>query len=442
MLMPKAVLRHLTRLRVALLMLLILVLALKLSVVPYPWPSLPPDQCVLDLSKGIQPSERCGFIFDEVYYVSVARILLKGMPAKTAHPNLEHPPLAKLLIMLGIEVFGDNPWGWRVFSAIASACSVYLVGLLAYELTKDRMGSLIAASLFAFDITSFNLGCMAILDPIALTFSLLGVLLYVRRRLFLAGAAFGLALLSKLPAAFILAAVLFVDLLMSSFHAGNLGEALRRWIGVVEKMGFTAFFIFIVGLGLYDYYYGVFATPFEHLDYMLRYHGSLLTYKSGEEISFPLSWTNPVYQFPRRVYAMVYVTVNGKQYPIIAYYGMQTPLWWMTWVVVGFSAYSLASELRRGGLSASDLLILSWFAFSYLIYFPIAHLLRRYVYPFYFYMTVPAIAIGLSRTLRGEPFTDLILYLLLGIQLAWFILFFPVKPLWLAMKLVDLGLPH
>ena len=60
-------------------------------------------------------------IFDEWYYVNVARVIL-GLPQSVGSngappyvnpvigidPNHEHPPLAKLLIALSMYVFGDN----------------------------------------------------------------------------------------------------------------------------------------------------------------------------------------------------------------------------------------------------------------------------------------------------------------------------------------------
>ena len=412
--------RPLDRVRLILALLAISILALKLVAIPYPWPSIPPEQCISEARV------ECGFVFDEAHYIRAVRKMMNG----DWGANREHPPLAKLLIMLGIYLFGDNPWGWRIFPAISGATSIYMLGLIAYQLTRDEKISLTAAALYGFDVTCFNLSTIAILEPITLMFSLLGVLLYLRKKRYLAGLSFGLALLSKLTAAFILASILFLKLVADLLQASNHREGLRRWIKTLEQVGFTAFIFFIAILWIYDYAFNLYQTSFEHLDFMLRYHGEMLG-PNPEEGAPPLSWTNPLFQFPKQAY---YVTGDKT----IAYYGLQTPLWWMTWVVTGYSLYILIAGLKGRKTPLTELLILSWFSFTYLVYFLIV--LLRPVYPFYFYITVPAIAIGFSKMLRGDKVSELILYSILAAQILWFIIYFPVKPLWLATKLQEVGL--
>ncbi|NUN63299.1 phospholipid carrier-dependent glycosyltransferase [Pseudanabaena biceps] len=63
-------------------------------------------------------------VFDEVYYPKFAQNYLRGEPLFDAHP-----PLAKYIIALGIEIFGYAPLGYRIMTAIAGA----LVPLVTYE---------------------------------------------------------------------------------------------------------------------------------------------------------------------------------------------------------------------------------------------------------------------------------------------------------------------
>jgi len=229
------------KLRLILSLLSAVVLVLKLVVISYPWPSIPSSMCIY----GVKPE--CGFIFDEAHYVRAVRQIILWSPTGEYHPNIEHPPLVKVLIMLGIMILGDNPWGWRIFPALSGVASIYILGIIAYQLTRDEKLSLIAASLFAFDITSFNLGSMAILDPTTLMFSLLGTLFYLRRNALSAGIALGLALLCKLTAIFVIAALVIMELLTllwRGYRRVNLKTSLKYLVRIL----LYAFIIMISGL--------------------------------------------------------------------------------------------------------------------------------------------------------------------------------------------------
>ena len=147
------------RLRIWLLAITLAVVALKAVIIPYPWPSAPPEECTYPPIEGA----KCGFIFDEAHYVPEARRMLRGEAV-----NNEHPPFSKFIMILGILLFGDNPYGWRTLISLCGAASVYLLGLLAYELTGSYRASILAAVLFGFDITSFNIGSIAMLDAPAI----------------------------------------------------------------------------------------------------------------------------------------------------------------------------------------------------------------------------------------------------------------------------------
>ena len=415
---------------ILLILLTALILGLKLYILPNPWPKLPPEECTEPPIKT-----DCGLIFDEAHYVPAVRKMMRGEAV-----NNEHPPLSKALILAGILLFGDNPWGWRLLITLCGALSIYFMGRVAHSLTRSWKTGLMAAAFLAFDISAFNLSSIAMLDAPAMLFSLLAAYLFLENRLMLSGLAMGLALSSKTSSAFVLISLLAFRFFHEVYWRDSLREALKRWLSVFEKVGFISFAVLIVSLGIYDYSLNAFNTPFEHIDYMLNYHSSL-RYKEGDVVYLPLSWTNPIFPYPRTPYFVVTVTVDGREYHPVAYYGMQTPLWWMTWLVAALSAIMAYGELRRGRFPKVEMFILSWFIFTYIVYFPIAHILGRWVYPFYFYMTLPAIAIGLPRILEGESFSETILLLLLISQIIWFVVWFPVKPQWLIDFLLFIGAP-
>ena len=106
-------------------------------------------------------------MFDEVHYVPAARqMLLPVMPEPMLNPM--HPPLAKQIIAFSIDVFGDNPLGWRYPSALFGAfaiVAVYLCGLALFA----AQGPAIAAALIAFfNQMLFVAARIAMLDIFAL----------------------------------------------------------------------------------------------------------------------------------------------------------------------------------------------------------------------------------------------------------------------------------
>ena len=86
------------------------------------------------------------FTFDEHHFVPNARRYLLG----EADDN-DHPPLGKLLIAVGLLMFGDNPTGWRAASLIFGLQSLVVAAALARALFANRRAGWFAAAFFAGD---------------------------------------------------------------------------------------------------------------------------------------------------------------------------------------------------------------------------------------------------------------------------------------------------
>jgi dolichyl-phosphate-mannose-protein mannosyltransferase len=71
-------------------------------------------------------------VFDEIYYPKFAQSYLLGQTIFDAHP-----PLGKYLIGLGIQLFGFNPFGYRIVNAIAGSLIPVLVSAFTYHLAED-----------------------------------------------------------------------------------------------------------------------------------------------------------------------------------------------------------------------------------------------------------------------------------------------------------------
>jgi dolichyl-phosphate-mannose-protein mannosyltransferase len=181
------------------------------------------------------------FYFDEVHYVPAARQMLEPvMPSPMLNPM--HPPLAKQMIALSIEIFGDKPLGWRypatLFGALAIV-GVYLCGLALFA----AHGPALAATLIAFfNQMLFVQSRIAMLDIFALAFGLFGIAAFMQgykqsrphRWFALSGVLLGLSAACKWSGLFplavcitIVAAIRLLQGWRAQFSDGNAGDWYR-----------------------------------------------------------------------------------------------------------------------------------------------------------------------------------------------------------------------
>lgn len=99
-------------------------------------------------------------MFDEVHYVPAARSFIDRAYAA----NIEHPPLGKELIALGIRLFGDTPVGWRFMSTLAGAATVIAVFAIVHLMTGRLRAAVVAAVLAILNFTIFVQARIAMLD--------------------------------------------------------------------------------------------------------------------------------------------------------------------------------------------------------------------------------------------------------------------------------------
>ena len=156
------------------------------------------------------------FVFDETYYVKDAwsqwnlgyastwpddaneRFLAGETDIFTTTGSfVVHPPLGKMLIGLGMALFGpESTFGWRIAAAVFGTATVLLLYVVARSLTGSIAFASIAAGLMAIDGLAIVLSRVALLDIFLTFFILLAfwfVLLDRRRHLARLEAAFGAA---------------------------------------------------------------------------------------------------------------------------------------------------------------------------------------------------------------------------------------------------------
>ena len=142
-------------------------------------------------------------VFDEVFYVRGAYSILNygyeanwtGENSWYAEGNLSgletegdfivHPMVGKLLIALGMHVFGNNPFGWRVTTAVLGVATCIIVALIARHLFRSTLWGGVAGLLIAIDGMSIVMSRTALLDNYLAFFvtAALGLILADRARM-------------------------------------------------------------------------------------------------------------------------------------------------------------------------------------------------------------------------------------------------------------------
>lgn len=139
-------------------------------------------------------------MFDEVHYLPAARHLVE----LSTRLNPEHPLLGKELIALGMMMLGDNPFGWRFFTALYGVIGLFGAIRAFWWASLSRVGTVLFGVFLATNFIWFVLCRIAILDmamaaSLALAFWQWALAARKGRRvhLILAGAFMGLSLGGK-----------------------------------------------------------------------------------------------------------------------------------------------------------------------------------------------------------------------------------------------------
>ena len=407
-----------------------------------------------------------GLVFDESFYVPAAHDLLNGVAS-----NLEHPFFGKIWGVLGISVFGDNFFGWRIFYAAIGTLAVWLM----YELARhffSKEKALLAASMLAFENLFFIHSSLLLLDGPPVLFALAGFLAYFKRRYYLSALAFGLCILSKESGVFFLLALALYHIWANWKKSWFRGAK----IGLRKALVFAIIISLVVGLPLwgYDaaYHPSAKATvvlapsiivdpltnqtvttthtstvhsdnvtnPLQNFLYYFTYQSSLTGCGKVDQWNcYPWNWILPFDVTPLPYYVST-VTVtstgqNGSVIQVVNYHPIDwrgignLVVWYSIWLVVPVIAWKF---LRRKAGEA-DVLAGCLIAATYLPLFYISLVSHRVEYAFYFINTDVGLALGIPLVIgfaaRGNPRAEKLLILLwLVAAVVFFFSYFPVNP--------------
>lgn len=104
--------------------------------------------------------------FDEIYHPRTAYEHLHMMP----YYETTHPPLGKLIMSVGIAIFGMTPFGWRVMGTLFGIIMLPLMYIMLKKLFERTRYSVLGTLIFAFDFMHFSLTRMGTIDSYPVTF--------------------------------------------------------------------------------------------------------------------------------------------------------------------------------------------------------------------------------------------------------------------------------
>lgn len=154
------------------------------------------------------------YVFDEVYHAFTAKEYLKNnkdawnpyaIPPKGVAYEWLHPPISKEVMAISMFIFhSDQAFFWRLPGVILGVFSVLLVYLLGKEIFKNQSIALLSSFLFSLDGLNFVESRTGMNDIYLVTFSLITILFFTKKKFLLSAIFLGLALSSKWPGIFLL----------------------------------------------------------------------------------------------------------------------------------------------------------------------------------------------------------------------------------------------
>lgn len=374
-------------------------------------------------------------IFDEWYYVNVARVILhipqsvgaNGQPPYVnvpvgLDPNHEHPPLAKLLIAFSMYVLGNNGYGWRIPSVIFGSISILAFYLLMKKISKQEVIPIISVFLFSFDNLTFVHSRIATLDIFALGFMLLGIYWYFSGHSYLSAVGMALSALTKITG--IAGFALIVGVHVVKFI--NDPAKRKKWgdfFSWFEKYTATYVVVFFLLLTIMDRYFVGFANPFDHIKYILNYSSALTSSCPSGIISCPWQWLLNQITIP---YLRVSVQTTGattSNYVSVSFLGAMNPaISFLTIPALLYCSYNYFQ--KRDDLS---LVSLALFSVTYIPFYPAVILGQRVTYLFYFLGAVPAVCAAIAYMIADTKLPKLVVIFYLAVIVYIFIFMFPFQ---------------
>ena len=365
------------------------------AVAPFPW--LRSDTILIVVLVAVAAALRFWrlgrpgeLVFDEIHFVGQARHYLHGETFLDPHP-----PLAKVFIALGIKLFGDVPWAWRLGVATMGTILAGVTYLLGRRMFRSRLAATLAASFVLSDGFFLVDSRIAVIDIVYLTFAAIAYLLMFRfiqnpdlrdrrRTLIFLGVSLGLCLGSKLyvPAVTFLLVTGFVVFTLARPNrppdrAITAKVRDRRIAGAVLMLGGIST-VFYLACFLPHYYLGWWGGIAD----LFHYYKDVIWYeKSVSTATHP--YASPWWSWPLMLRPVAYWQNFPDQGDVATIWGAGNPILW--WGVIPAMTITAVRAIERPDL-ARTFLVIGYLA-NYVIWIPIGRILFLYHY-------MPSVFIG------------------------------------------------
>lgn len=353
--------------------------------------------------------------FDEVYHAFTAKIMM-GTEAEKAWEwwntppegfayEWTHPPFAKLGMVAGMSIFGQNSFGWRIPGAMLGFLSVFLIYLLAKKLFNDEVIGIVSAAIFSLDGLSLVLNRIGMNDSYLLFFLLLSIYFFMGKRNFLSALFYGFALASKWSA-FWAIPVFFI-----------------LWLKRGNKLDFSLFWFLILPPVIYFLSYLPMFTTGHDLTIWWGMQKQMWWYHTNLRATHP--YTSPWWTWPLMI-RPIYLYTSGEIGGMVSrIYALGNPFvfWFGMFSVIICAIVSFVERNKKLGL----------LVFFYLIFFVPWAASPRIMFVYHYLPSVPFISIAISYVLRRNP---KIMLISLSVFFLAFLYFYPHWtainiPLWL-----------
>jgi dolichyl-phosphate-mannose--protein O-mannosyl transferase len=339
-----------------------------------------------------------GFVFDEVYYVDGARDLLKyGVEVDGANPEfIVHPPVGKWLIAGGINLFGDNEFGWRFASAVIGTLLILLVARLVHVLFYSPLLTALGAALMALDGLLLVHSRTALLDLFLTFFTLLGVLLWHRNRHIWAGIAFGMAIGCKWSAVYFVAVIGLIAV-YRILIAHDIRKSVKPIAAKIAQYGLLPVFVYTLtwaGWFISDRGWSRQWSTNPLLSW-LHYHSEMLNFHTGLTQTHPYQANPWSWLIMGRPTSFFYAAPKGCGAKDCAQevLALGTPLlWWVGTIAVAVVVGYWIKSLIHHRIDAAASIVIIGFAAGYLPWFAMQ---QRTVFTFYAIIVQPFLILAI-----------------------------------------------